>query len=1073
MSTTPQTSIARWRQRLALAVTGFLCVLLLLWLALPTVLQSQSQRWLNAKTGHHLKLEQVNFNPLTLRLTLQQLELLTPQGQRLLAFDHLLLDLSARSLLQAAAVFDAIALDGLELHLADLPDGSSNWEPLLQRLRNHDQPDPGNDALPRLKIDRLDIQDAQVHIADQSHGRDFQSQIHPINIQLSDLSTLTDESGRLHLDATLESGGSLTLQAQTTTRPLRLDGELKLQGFELGSLAPYLQALSPVSASGRLDLNTHYRARLEAGNLDLELDQTDVTMSAVRLALWAEPEVAAQVERVQARRGHWHLQEQLAGLESLNLEGVALQLPGVQDAPQLGQLSIGPIGLALQTRHATVGPVKLTDARLGLRRSAQGQLDLIEGLNRLQQPHRATDTNPSPGSPAHTATTPEAPPVPWRVQIAELAVDNARLALQDESTQPHTELVLEQVALQLGPLSDDLHQAIPTRLSARIGQGGQLQAQGTITPAAPAADLNVSLTELALPQFQPYVAPLAQVVLAQGQVSTQGRLQARPDQPPNVGVTYTGKLDIRQLRVEEAQGRTPVLSWKRLHTSRLSLTPQRLEVSELLLSGLDTQIVIAPDKSTNLGRLTSPPPTAPTAIPAPGTPAVPSPQHHTGKPSSAPLGSSPPFTVDVARLRLDDGALDFADQSLVLPFGTRVQGLQGHIQGLSSRPGHLAEVELEGRVDDYGLARASGQLNPFNPTQFMELAVSFRNVDMPRLTPYSATFAGRRVDSGKLSLELQYKIQDRQLQGENQVIIDRLTLGERVESPSAQDLPLNLAIALLEDSDGRIDLGLPVSGNLDDPQFSYGAIVWKAIVNVLTKVVTAPFRALGALLGSGDKLDSVVFEPGAPTLTPPEQEKLARLATALDKRPRLGLNLRGTYSNADREALQDQQLRRHLLTAQGLTVPEENDPGPVNIDEPQVRAELERLYTQRSSEADLSALKAGFRTANPGQLPESLTSKVKSRLGGLLRPPPTLKATELQGLEGADFYTVLYGRVRQLERLPEASLDHLATQRGLGAYAQLKALGVAEQRLKLEPAETGKADTKGIPLTLTLVPVGP
>ncbi len=190
--------------------------------------------------------------------------------------------------------------------------------------------------------------------------------------------------------------------------------------------------------------------------------------------------------------------------------------------------------------------------------------------------------------------------------------------------------------------------------------------------------------------------------------------------------------------------------------------------------------------------------------------------------------------------------MDFADYSLILPFGTRIHNLRGSIAGLSNRPDAVGQIELDGEVDDYGMARAVGHVELGNPTNSLDMRVQFRNVEMTRLTPYMATFAGRKIESGKLSLDLQYKIKQRQLQGENQVIMDKLTLGERVESPTAKDLPLDLAVALLQDSDGRIDLGLPVSGSLDDPEFSYGSLVWKAITNVLTKIVTAPFRALGA-----------------------------------------------------------------------------------------------------------------------------------------------------------------------------------------------------------------------------------
>jgi hypothetical protein len=98
---------------------------------------------------------------------------------------------------------------------------------------------------------------------------------------------------------------------------------------------------------------------------------------------------------------------------------------------------------------------------------------------------------------------------------------------------------------------------------------------------------------------------------------------------------------------------------------------------------------------------------------------------------------------------------------------------------------------------------------------------------MKTTSPYAMKFAGYKIAEGTMSLDLRYKVQNSQLEGNNQVVIDKLTLGERVDSPDALKLPIELAIAILKDSNGRIDLGLPVSGSLDDPQFSWGALIWK------------------------------------------------------------------------------------------------------------------------------------------------------------------------------------------------------------------------------------------------------
>ena len=245
--------------------------------------------------------------------------------------------------------------------------------------------------------------------------------------------------------------------------------------------------------------------------------------------------------------------------------------------------------------------------------------------------------------------------------------------------------------------------------------------------------------------------------------------------------------------------------------------------------------------------------------------------------------------------------------------------------------------------------------------------------------------------------------------------------------------------------------------------------IWKAITNVLTKIVTAPFRALGALFGgSGEKIENVAFEPGARQLTPPEREKLLKIATVLGKRPKLALAVGAIHAEVDRVALQDVQLRRAVLTQSGLTLSERGDPGPISLRQPKIQAALEALYAERVGKSELAALKEGFRNANPGQLEEGVGDKVMSRLTGLLREKKTLSEGEVAQLKGADFHAVLFERLRATEKVGEDILLALAQTRGNGALETLKAAGVAPERLQLLPPEKGESTGDGVPLKLSL-----
>ena len=197
----------------------------------------------------------------------------------------------------------------------------------------------------------------------------------------------------------------------------------------------------------------------------------------------------------------------------------------------------------------------------------------------------------------------------------------------------------------------------------------------------------------------------------------------------------------------------------------------------------------------------------------------------------------------------------FADLSLRPQFMTRIHDLKGTITGLSSAKDAQARFKMDGRVDRYGMAKINGVIRPNDFGRSSDVEMVFHNVEMKNLSPYSGKFAGRLIKSGKVSADFKYQIHDYKMIGDNKILIDNLVLGEQVDDPGAASLPLDLAIALLQDAQGRIDIGLPVTGDLQDPQFSIGPLVWKAFTNLITKAVTAPFRALGSLFGGeGAKL---------------------------------------------------------------------------------------------------------------------------------------------------------------------------------------------------------------------------
>jgi len=340
-------------------------------------------------------------------------------------------------------------------------------------------------------------------------------------------------------------------------------------------------------------------------------------------------------------------------------------------------------------------------------------------------------------------------------------------------------------------------------------------------------------------------------------------------------------------------------------------------------------------------------------------------------------------------------------------------------------------------------------------------------------SPYAMKFAGYRIAGGKISLDLQYKVHGRQLAGENQIVIDQLTLGERVDSPDALKLPLELAIALLKDSDGRIDLGLPVSGSLDDPQFSYGALIWKAIGTVLTKIVTAPFRAIGALLGvSGEKLEGIAFDAGSDRLLPPEREKLQQIAQLLAKRPQLKLSVPGHYSEAaDGAAMRARAVRLEIARRAGVKLQAGEEPGPVDLDSRAVRSALRELYAARFGDAELERQKKAAEAAAAAPASGTGTGKAAAAQEKLplLQRVGKMVQGEPQVADASAFYGKLIERLNREQPLPAGALAQLGTQRADVVLGALKSSGIDPARVAAAaplPVEGGAG--KAVTLKLEL-----
>lgn len=1083
------------------------------WLA-PRLIETQLPQWVQQELSRQASIGTVSFNPFTLRLEAHDLalkEAAAAGGAPLLAVEQLVVQLEWRSIVRGAWSLAEIRMTRPQAQLSITSDGNFNLAALLASWQQR-HPEKSGGAMPRLLIKHFALEQGMLAWQDRQAG--YADQFTPIDFTLDNISTLPDANGSYRFSADAVHGGRLTWRGTASLSPLKGEGELTLTNVALPGLAAYLKSSARVAVgSGKLSATLPYAFAHTNGKFDATLHQASLALRELALSqpgksapfasirqfdvnqvdadlvgqrvtvgeialdgatLAARRDASGQFDLAQlllprpapkaapAPAGKWQLDLQKIKLKHIELTALdqtvkpalALSARDVQLAMRL-QLQQSPAGLQVQADGA-----RLDLARLTMQRGAQtpfslallglegGQFDLAkrdinigklsaEGaqidLSRQRDGSFSIASNlPVPGK----ASADAAPAAPWRIQLGQLALSQFGARFNDAAS--GIKANLDNAYLHATGLSNDPARALPFEFGVALREGGSLSASGRYTPAGNLLDSQLKVSALALSPLQPLLAQHLKLTLASGTLSGNGRLSVGGGAAKAPKVAYAGAVEVAGLRLNEDDG-DRFASWKSVRADKLtaSVQPNLLEIPELRVIEPNAQLIIENDRSLNAQRLLV---QAPAKLPA--------------APEAAPAPDAA-FPVRVRRVRLQNAKLDFADLSLRPQFAAKIVELNGVVTGLSTRRDARSQIELDGRVDDYGMARVRGQLNPFAPTDNTDLNVLFKNIDMISASPYSMKFAGYKIAEGKISLDLQYKVRQQQLEGSNQIVLDKLTLGERIDSPDALKLPLELALVILKDSDGRIELALPVSGNLNDPQFSYGAVVWKALGNVLTRVVSAPFRALGNLLGiNAEKLATVGFDAGSAVLQPPEREKLLQVAQILAKRPQLTLAVPAYYSDSDATALRMQAVRRAVALQAGIKLETGEEPGPLNLDGRKMRSALRDVYAARFGKAALEQKKKAAEVAGPEKVP------ALQRLGKLIEGEP-------QVADPSAFYTALRTQLEDQQALPADAMATLGRQRNTAIVAFLQQQGIAAERLQTGAVEKTEA-APGAPVALKL-----
>jgi hypothetical protein len=852
-------------------------------------------------------IERVRFNPYVLSLEISGFELMDSDGAQLIAFDRLFVNFQLSSLFRWAWTYREVRLEGARLRFERFAPGDSRLSRLLAGLEADTGPAVA-DPPGSAALPRLLIHDLSL-----SDGvvlvRD-NVPAEPVELTLGPITGSVQE-----LNTLPDRFGRQAVE-------IRLPDDARLSWQ--GSIS-----LGPLHSEGKLALENS------------PLHQTIAYLKAVMPleSMQAYLSLRTDYRIVELEDGSVDLE-----LDSIEADLTELAVAGLTPPTKflvLPALTARGGALRFPERELTVASVELSNPEMTAWLTGDGELSLAALAN-------AEAAAPGGDSGSVIAAEPEAPD--WRMRLDAFRIAGGRVGFTDNSVEPAAVVDFQDLELGVTGISNEAEAVFPVELSGALAAGGGFRFDGQVT-ALPALTASGTATvhEIPLPLAQPYVQQGLRIQLEEGVLDSTTDVTVLQ----GGAVTAAGELTISGLRATDPRGNEPLVQWQTLHIDRFEAdrAAGTLGLSTVRFDQPFARVVINEDLTTNLDGLL--------------VPAEPITDDSTG---SAPQGPRPALVI--SSILVEDGSLDFSDFSLPLPFATQVRGLDGRVTTVDTASAEPALVSLEGQVDDYGLARIDGTMDPMDPIRHTDVSLEFRNLPMADLSAYTAQFAGREIAGGKLDLDLQYRIDAGQLQGANDIVMSDLVLGDTVDSPDAASLPLGLAVALLKDANGVIDIDLPVEGDINDPEFRIGGVIWQAISGLITKVVSAPFRLLGSLVGiESEDLGQFQFLAGRYDLTPPEREKILQLRQALQQRPELTIAVAGAYDPAvDTPALQYQRLRSTVLERMGQEHAGSEDELRMLIDE--VRVVLEDIHMERFPEVPLEDVKAAHR-APPEDDPEA------------------------------------------------------------------------------------------------------
>lgn len=972
----------RWLRVSEWCLLAYLLYALLLGLMTPYVLTSKLPATLSQSLGREVTVETISINPFLLRVRVANFRIAEVEQQAdFVRFTQLEADAAFwRTLLTFTPTLEHFYLNGPYARLAREQGGDTtefNFSDIIRHIQSQSSPEEAKEApddesgIPRLRLGLLNVTDGKVEVFDRVSGAEL---VYPdLALELANLDThatisdtaRSEDEGSpdnlYQINVTTTEGGTLYVDGLFQLAPLALTGKVVVKNLALPPLWPLSDDI--------------IKARLTDGSLDFSVDYTV-----------SETE---QGVRFRANDG------QLA-IHSLALSDTTSQ------RISLNTFSLTDMQLDTDSQRVDIAGLNIKAPYINGVYDKDG-LDLVSLLMPAGIAQKKEE--PEENSPAAASTA-------WQVVLGKLAISEGDIQLHDKAVaqsmywrvHPLTVTTSELDSHFSAPVDYDVSLAISGNSQAIPESAqGEIVTRGSANLATQAVNGELTLSDIELSQVQSYLTPFVNLSLSEGALSATTRYEVAES---GKKLQVSGDATVANLTILDGLHYEPLVKWQMLGIAdlRFSLDDNTLDIAAINVTQPYAKILIDEQKRTNIG-----------AIIRNGESSKKDNESSSDNVSETDDAEGAPLAISIAAINLNNGSAYFADESLTPQFASSIESLNGSIEQLTSDVGSAAKVTINGKIDSYAPVSLKGEINPLLEELFLDLDFAVEGAELTSVNPYSGTYMGYYIDKGLLSLDVRYNVQNSELHGNNHVVIDQLTLGKKSDSEQALSLPLGLAVALLQDNDGVIDLGLEVSGELDNPDFSFGSIILNALGNLITKAVTAPFTFLASLVVSEDELNRVDFAAGQDLLNEQAKERLTTLAKALNKRPGLRVSIEGTVDAvSDTRELAVAQLHQQLLERSEMdALPDNFSASNVPLEGP-LATTLENLFSETLSIA---------------------TQDEQQRIRAQLQNNDDEPVTEQQVMRA--LHIAMYNRLRDSITIPESELAALAQERGKRVKAYL------------------------------------